>query len=299
MVHAGALGVALGEVGHAKAHVPGVHRHRGRVHPLACLLSQVLPMAQVLAEHRPALEGVATVQPGGDPAGHLRCLDGDRPRAAAGIEQGPVLDPPLPPGGCQHRRGQRLLQRCLALDVDRAATRVAPTALEQCLARGVGIQRGLVGAEVEHQWQVRVARVDVRALSAGLAQRVAHGVLDAQRGEVQAAQRAGVGVHVHPQRHGRGDPRRPVHLSPGEVVQVVLVTVGTRRQGPQHSLGEAAFQVQPHRGARRAARPDSTTAGLGRLAGQLPHFLGQPGLGAASRGQEELDRRAVRSAGDA
>ena len=122
-------------------------------------------------------------QPGRDAAGDLRRLDGDRAGAAARVEQRAVLGAAPPAGGGQHRGGQRLLQRRFA------GLRVAPAALEQRLARGVDVQRGLVAVEVQHQRQVGLARVDVGPCAGGLAQRVAHRVLDAQRREVQALQR--------------------------------------------------------------------------------------------------------------
>jgi hypothetical protein len=51
-----------------------------------------------------------------------------------------------------------------------------------------------VGSEMQRKRQVGVARVHAGTLAGGLAHHVAHRVLDAQRGEVQAAQRRALRV---------------------------------------------------------------------------------------------------------
>ena len=289
MVHPGAARVAGGEVGHAKAHVAGKHRHRRGVHARLGLFAHRLPLRQQRPEGQHALEGEAALQPRGHAAGHLRGLDGDGARAAARVEQWAVLRPALPAGGCQHGRGQGLLQRRFALDLLAPTLGIAPAALEQRLARGVGKQRGMVEAHVQHEWQVGVARVHAGPLARGFAHHVAHGVLDAQRGEIHAAQRAALCIHVRAKCLRGRDPVEPGHAS-RQVVEVVLVAVRAVHQRPQHALSDAALQVQSQRLQSVTLGPDAAAPGLGRAAGQALHLLGQQGLGAAGRRQEEVYR---------
>ena len=86
---------------------------------------------------------------------------------------------------------------------------LAPAALEQRLARAVDVDRGALGADVQDDAQVGPHRVDVRPLAVLVAHPVADGVLDAQRGEVQALQRAALRGAVDAQRLARRDPVRP------------------------------------------------------------------------------------------
>jgi putative N6-adenine-specific DNA methylase len=88
---------------------------------------------------------------------------------------------------------------------------------------------------VQHELQIGLVRIDARALAGGFTQQVADRVLDAQRGEVEALERAAVRGGVHAQRVLRRDPFRPVDAV-RELVHVVLVAVGTVRYFDEHAL---------------------------------------------------------------
>ena len=201
------------------------------------------------------LEGKAAFEAGRDAAGDLRGLDGDGARATARVVQGAArIGATLPAGGGQHRGGQRFLQRRVALVF-------APAALEERLARGVDIQRRALGAQVQHQRQIGLADVDVRALAGGFTQLIAHRVLDAQRGEVQAAQRAARGGGVHTQGVLRRDPLRPVDAA-GQFIQRLLVAVLTLGHFHQHALRQAQLKVEHHHVGGFAVERHATAHGV-------------------------------------
>ena len=130
----------------------------------------------------------------------------------------PSLGRAAPAGGGEHRRGERLLQRRVALVL-------APAALEQRLARAVDVERGALGADVQHERQVGAARVDARPLAGCVAQRVADGVLDAQRGEVEALQRRCAARWCRRAASARGVIQSDQSTRARQRVEVVLVAV--------------------------------------------------------------------------
>ena len=117
-------------------------------------------------------------------AGDLRGLNSNRARAAARIVQGHALAAQAvfaaPATGGQHGGGQGFFQRRVALVF-------APTAFKQRLARGVDVNRHLVGGQVHVNAHVGPMRVYAGAHVVELvAKTVGHGVFDFQRGKVQA-----------------------------------------------------------------------------------------------------------------
>ena len=111
-------------------------------------------------EGQHALEGEAAREAGRHAAGELRRLDGDGAGTAHRVEERAVLGPAAPAGGGQQGGGEGLLER-------RLAGVVAPAALEERLAREVGVQRSAVLAHEEHERQEHLHRRFVgRALGA-------------------------------------------------------------------------------------------------------------------------------------
>ena len=185
----GTLGVAGGKVGETKTHVARKNRHRRRMDSCFGLRLQLIPNVKVRTKTEHALECKTANQTGCHAAGHLRGFNGDGARATAGVKKRAVFGAALPVGGSQHGSRQGFFQWRFALHVLAPALGVTPSPLEECFARGVGVQRGVIGAEVQRQGQVRVARVDTRAFTAMFTHHVAHGVFDAQGCKVQARER--------------------------------------------------------------------------------------------------------------
>src|SRR5437763_1610666 len=79
--------------------------------------------------------------------------------------------------------------------------------------------------------------VDARPLAVLVAHPVADGVLDAQRSEVEAFQRAALRGGVDAQRLARRDPVRP-RDGQGERVEIALVAVRALADLDQHTLRE-------------------------------------------------------------
>ena len=276
-----ALRVAGGEVGHAKRHVAGPDRHRGLDDGVARLDLQLAPARGVLPERLQALEREAARQARRDVAGDLRGLDRDRAGAAARVQQAAVLGSAVPAGRVDQRRRQRLLQRRLAL-------LLAPAALEQGLAAEVDRDPGVRRVDVQADREIREARVDAGPRAGHVAHHVADGVLDAQRGEVQALQRRALCGDVHADGLVRRDPLRPVDAAP-EVVQVVFVAVVAVHHRPQHALRDAAAQVQAHRVLDAFVDHHAAAPGNHALvrADDADAFLGEQFLAAVGAGDEE------------
>src|SRR3990167_8241750 len=96
------------------------------------------------------LEGKASALAGGDAAGDLRGLDDHRATAAAGgVQRHRCLAARVPAAGGHHGGGERFLERSVALVL-------APAALEQRLARGVDIDGGFIGGQVQDRKSTRL-----------------------------------------------------------------------------------------------------------------------------------------------
>ena len=107
-----------------------------------------------------------------------------------------------PAGQPQNAGGQVLAQR-------RVARGRAVAALEQRFSGGVEVKRHLVGREERMDAHVGRARIHVRAFAAVRAKRIAHRVLQAQRHEVEAFQRAARRRDVDADGVARVEPLRP------------------------------------------------------------------------------------------
>ena len=256
--------------------------HRARVFGSARGLAQIAPLAlhAGLAKRREPLEGKAALRSRRDAAGDLRRFDGDGAGAAHRVEQRPVGLAALPAGRRQHGRGERLLERCLALVF-------TPAALEQRLAGGVDIERGVALGQVQQQRQVGAARVDARARAGGLAHHVAHAVLDAQRGEIEALERRALRRHIDLDGLRGRHPVGPAHAA-GERVEIVFAAVGRLGDAPQHALREAAAEVERHRFVCAAGQLDAAAArARGRARQQPRHFAGKQAFDARGARQEQ------------
>jgi hypothetical protein len=222
-----------------------------------------------------------------------RCSPGAMPQAicAASMamvplpQHGSCSAPPASAVPCQP--GQRLLQRRVSLVL-------APAALEQRFARGIHVQQRALRPQVQQQLQIGPARVDARALARLLAQLVAHRVLDAQCGEVQALQRATLRGGVDAQRVLRGDPLRPFDAS-GQRIQIVFVPVVGRGDLDQHTLRQPAAQVGGHQafgigGQRHAAAHRARRAARQ----QAAELVAQQRLDAGRAGQEQAPAHRLR-----
>ncbi len=249
--------------------------------------------ARSVGEREPALEREPAQSPGRKTHRDLRRLDRDRPRAAARVVQRAATPGrAAPAGGGEHRRGERLLERRFALVG-------APAALEQRLARAVHVDRGAFSARVEDDLQVGPRGVDVRPLAVLVAHPVADGVLDAQRGEVEAPERAALRGRVDAQRLARGDPLRPVDRA-RQRIQIALVAVRSFGDLDQHPLCKPALEIEEHHLARVAGERDTAAHRPHLGAGQERAYLGvEQRLGPGGTGEEQGQRhRRGRMAGE-
>jgi hypothetical protein len=187
MRHARALGVALGKVHHAVRHVaaktraPWGRAPRPGAWP-SCALQTWGWNGSNFSKQSGAASRPRCCRRSARPRWRwCRC----RSRGRTAARRRRTL---LPAAGGDHGGGQGFLQRGVALVL-------APAALEQRLARGVDVQRGLIGRQVHMDAHVGPARVHIGALAALVAKAVGHRVLDLERGEVQAFQRAVLGGH--------------------------------------------------------------------------------------------------------
>ena len=125
------------------------------------------------------------------------------------------------------------------------------------------------------------------AFAGRVAQQVADRVLDAQRGEVQAAQRAVLRGGVDAQGLPRRDPLRPGDRA-RQRVEVVLVVVAALADLDQHALRQPAFEIEPHHLERAAVDADAAALQPPRGLGQQPRDLvGQQAFDAGGARQEQ------------
>ena len=281
-LHAGAFGIAARKVNHAEGDIAGKDGHLWRVLCGACRLLHALPIGTQFGIGQLVLKGKVALATRRNATGHLSRFNSQGATAAAGVVEGAAGFGRATPAGCgQHGCGQGFFERCVA-------GVLAPTALEERLARAVGIEGGGFGVEVQEHGQVGLARVHARPLAVGVAQRVAQGVFHPQAGEVQALQRALAAADVDAEGVLRGEPRLPVHIS-CQRVEVLLVAVGAVHQLHQHPGGDAAVQVQAH-GVLQRGLQNSHAAARGFQLGtgqQGSHFGGQQRLNATAAGQKQ------------
>ena len=245
---AGTLGVAAREVDHAKGDIARKDRHRARMDALPSRASSSAATARAIRVER---NGASRSN------AKRRCSPGAMPQAICAASIAIVPEPQH--GSCSAPPASGVPRQPAAASI--AAASVSFSGASPLSSRQPRLNSGspdvstynvgALGPEVQHELQVGALRVDTRPLAACLAQRVAHGVLDAQRREVQAAQRRAVRGGVDAQRLARRDPGRPVDAA-RERVEVVFVAVGAFGDFDQHALREAAFEVEPHHALRVA-----------------------------------------------
>ena len=174
-----------------------------------------------------------------------------------------------PAGGGEHGRGQRFLQRRLALVL-------APAALEQRLARGVDVQRAHAFRRGAHR--CRSGRwVSTLGRSPVVAER-RNGVLDPQRGEVQALQRAVLRRHLDLEASRCG-----VNHSPGHAA-------GERRTG-RSRCGRACGTASPARAAPAGCAGSGASASrLSRRAATPPRARRRPRPAGSRRARSRREK---------
>ncbi len=204
---------------------------RGRgANAVARRLLDALPRRTV--EHEQLLEAEGTRQPGRAVRRHQRRLGDDRAAAAHRIEQ------------CRSRRprGKRE-QAGSQIFAQRRLLGVAPiAALEQRLSGRVDVDRRVAIGQVGVDPHVRRALVDRRPHVEVGAQPVAHGILDAQRGEFEALQRRTRRGDVDAQRARGEEQALPVDRM-NQRIDVRLVAIAAGGDAPQDAAGDARFEI--------------------------------------------------------
>ena len=252
--NAGAVGVALGKVDHAKGHIAAKHRgtrcHLGG----AGLVAQTIPhmglIGQQFFKRKAAHQARRHVASdggrlnGNGAAATTRVVQGqallhaaDRRRGAGCFTRG-ADEWHAPTAGGQHGRGQGFFQR-------RITFVHAPAAFEQGLARGIDVQRHVVAGEVGVQAHIGPLGVDAGALAAFGTEAIGHRVFDAQGGKVQAFERAVLGRDLDFEAVLWREPSLPRHRM-GTGVHIVLMPIRGVRELHQHPHGQAAVQVELH-----------------------------------------------------
>ena len=261
----------------------------------ACVSRCSSRAAPACGERQQPLEGEAAQRARRDAAGDLRRLDGDGAGAAARVVQRAAgVGAALPAGGRQHRRGQRLLQRRIALVL-------APAALEQRLARGVDVQRARArrrGAATSGRSGRRVSTLGRSPVR--VAQRSHTASLMRSAAKLRLLQRAALRRGVDAQRLPRRDPVVPVarrararrgrprrgtapsasstaRAAPAGCRRLSAHRVAPRRRRSATPPRSALHRRAPGRQARAPRRPSSASTPRG--AGQE-----QSGSGVAARG---------------
>jgi len=140
---------------------------------------------------------------------------------------------------------------------------------------------------MQHDAQIGPHGVDIGARTVLVAHPVAERVLDAQRGEVEALERASVRGAVDAQRLARRDPVRPRHAA-RQLVQVALVAVRTLGDLDQAALREPALEIEHHDLVRVAGERDAAARRAHAAVRQQRSHLGlEQRLGAGGAGKKE------------
>ena len=188
-------------------------------------------------------------QAGRDVGGHQRTFDQQRAAAAHGIEQRAAFGIQVRPAAAhQHRCGQILFERRLALHL-------SPTAAMQRPAAQIDRQNRLAAdlRRAHHQIQAQIGRfqIHVRPFAAASAQGVDHCVLDPLRGVARMGDGVAGHVRIHRQGHVGAQMLRPVDGGRARVQRMLIraVVFGDR---PQHAAGEPRPQHRALRVVQRA-----------------------------------------------
>ena len=231
------------------------------------------------------VDAEVTVEPRGAVAEHLGSFDDQGAGAAEGVEQ---RGGPVPAREGEQAGGQVFLQG----GGHAIFGAVAPATLEEGFAGEIQIELQAFGREEGADAHVRVMGVHRGALAALVAEAVDDGILDAQGGEVQAAQRGTVGHHVDAQCLAGIEPVFP-RQGVAEPVQGVLAGAGGIEQAQQDTAGQAGFEVDAV-GEPQVAAAAHAAGGRGDVAGaQCLQFARQRLFEAARAGAEVAEDAGV------
>ena len=211
-----------------------------------------------------------------------RCVAAGRVCVQVGGAGG--LHRPAPARQRQQAGGEVFLQRCR----DAAVLVVAPAALEQRLAGEVEIELQPFGRQEGADAHVGMMGVDRWPAAVLVAEAVDDGVLDAQGGKVQAAQRRADRHHVDTDGLAGAEPVFPAGVA-AELVQGAFVAAGPVQQPQQHAAGDAGLQVDAIGAFQRATAFDAAGYGAGVVCAQAEQFVGQRLFQPARAGAEEAE----------
>ena len=177
-------------------------------------------------------------QPRGDIRSHQRPLQGQGPRAAHGIDQGPAGGGRLRPAGAQQDGGGEVL-------LERRLRPFLPVAAPvQALPGEVEAQGRLVAQQAQVEAQVRPSRIDGGAHAAALAKLVDDGVLDLQGGIARVGDRRAGDVGVD------GQGARGIEMvAPVDLAHPLIEGLGggrrKDRQAEEHPAGQPRPEADP------------------------------------------------------
>ena len=222
------------------------------------------------------LERKVTPQPRRHIQCNLRRLDQEGPAAAHRIDQGLIG---LPACQAQDAGGEVFLERCL----DRS--RLEPALVER-LARGIDIQGDRILGQIGVNPHRRIGGIDTGSCSAHRTKMITDGILDPQRGELEAFQGTVPRRDVDPDGLVGGEPLGPGHPI-GEPVDILFGAIPAMRNLPHDPGGNPAFEVRPI--AQRPVPRIRHTAGCGPdvTRTQRTQFVAQHLLQSARTGREE------------
>ena len=138
--------------------------------------------------------------------------------------------------------------------------REAPAALKERFACEVEEEAPAIVREVRHDAHVGCAAVDARTPSGEFAEAVADRILDAQRREVDALERAARRARVDAKRYVGTEPALPLRRA-GNVVNIAAVPVFGVRDTHQNAACKTRMQARGHREARVARKLYAAAAG--------------------------------------
>ena len=142
-----------------------------------------------------------------------------------------------------------------------------------------------LGGEKQVDADVRFG-ADVGPLADRVAEAVAHGILDAQRGELEALQRRTHGGDMDADAAAHVEQARPFDLA-RQAIDVVLGAIVGAGDTPQHARGDARFEIDAVAGLPAAAEADAARHRLDVARAGGGHVLGQQRLQPARAGREE------------
>ena len=243
-----------------------------------------MPRPTGLAQ-RPPLAGVEGIQllereapphSGRDVPRHERSLHQERAAPAHRIEQRLLRGPARQP----QNAGREILAQ------GRLGGGRAKPALEERLARRVEIEGHVLVVQKRVNADIRPARVHVGTGAGGLAEAIADRVLDPERDEIQALQRALLGADLHLDRATGGKPFVPGQVMRG-LKNIMLIAVGAVKDAPQDTAGNPAVEIDHVTEGKRAGKGHPAGDVRRILRAQLLQLGAQHGLQPSRAGRKE------------